>query len=179
MVDICSSCLKSDQAYSWELACLAIASSPPPQHHCIEELGFHPTVFEGTPIQSWIQRDSTACTKGTAHILRAEDTVEFSAVEMNHPSHLNKSKSWLMESGAPDFPSLSYGQVFSFSPLVGKIEPETPLFEYAFSCSGPGGHFLQGYLYRNDQGHIRAPVHYLYHRFLFGFYSCIKIFKII
>lgn len=96
------------------------------------------------------------------------------------PSRLSKSKSWLIESGAPDFPSLSWGQVFSFSPLVGKFEPETPLFESAFSCSGPEGHFLQDfYLYRNYQGHVRTPAHYLYPRFLFGFYSCIKIFKMI
>lgn len=144
--------------YSWVLACPAIASSPP--HYHTEELGFQPTVFEGIPIQSWMQRDSTACTKGTAHVCRAGDTVEFSAVEMNHPNRLSKSKSWLIESGAPDFPSLSCRQVFSFSPLVGKFEPETPLFEYAFSCSGPEGRLLQGFcLYRNYQGHIRTPVH--------------------
>lgn len=58
----------------------------PPTHYHIEELGFQPTVYEGIPIQSWMQRDSTACPKGTAHMHRAGDTVEFSAVEMNHPA---------------------------------------------------------------------------------------------
>lgn len=76
--------------YSWVLACPAIASSPP--HYHTEELGFQPTVFEGIPIQSWMQRDSTPCTKGTAHICRAGDTVEFSAVEMNHPNRLRKKQ---------------------------------------------------------------------------------------
>lgn len=105
--------------YSWVLACPAIASSP--QHYHTEELGFQPTVFEGIPIQSWMQRDSTACTKGTAHVCRAGDTVEFSAVEMNHPNRLSKSKSWLIESGDPDFPSLSCRQVFFLQPSCWKI----------------------------------------------------------
>lgn len=54
---------------------------PPSYHHTVE-LGFQPTVFEGIPILSSMQRDSTTCTEGTALIPRAGDTVEFSAVEI-------------------------------------------------------------------------------------------------
>lgn len=79
MVDVCS-CLKSDHPIheSWPARQLPL---PPSYHHTVE-LGFQPTVFEGIPILSSMQRDSTACTEGTALTPRAGDTVEFSAVEI-------------------------------------------------------------------------------------------------